>query len=272
MALSNLFTESSTAIGKRAMAKKVQSVYGYAFLSIFWFNIFMVITVLLGAKLHFSTKSLPFFLPRVVLEIAMTWLGAKAISMADLSTFSFLRLIAIPILLVIDIILGYPISPWQIFGMLIIFGVLVYLLGHKTLNPRGSRYIIGVALISPVDLSLYKYDITHYNSVAAEQILIGLSIMTFFIVVAWYNGHERTWAYLFKRRPESQSLLFGFGSVLNTYAYKYVAASIALTFSRATEIIMAILFGNVVFHERKVGHKLAALAIVVVALLLIAIK
>ena len=174
MLVGNFFVESSTALGKKAMLKRRETIYGYAFLNVFWVTIFLMIFVAFGASFHFSKASLPYFIPRAMLEIATAQIGALAIRTADLSTFSFLRLITIPILLVIDLVIGYKVTPIQMLGVLIIFGTLFMLLAKNQLRRRGQKLILALGLLAPINLSLFKYDITHYNSVAAEQIIIYL--------------------------------------------------------------------------------------------------
>lgn len=273
MALSNLMGETSDALGKSAMARRIESIYAYAFLNAFWSCIFLVLScVFLGRAFKFSTQSLPIFLPRVVLEVCISTLGARAMSIADLSTMAFLRLITIPLLLFLDIILGYKISASEVLGIMLIFGTLIFLLGHRSLNPRGGRLIVLIGVLAAISITMYKYDISHYNSVAAEQGLIYMILMAYFTAAAWYHGRERTWGYLFRSRTEAQSLASGLSGALNSFAYAYVPASLALTFSRATEILFATLFGNKVFHEKKLGHKIAALGIVVVALIFLGIR
>ena len=231
-----------------------------------------MIFVAFGASFHFSKASLPYFIPRAMLEIATAQIGALAIRTADLSTFSFLRLITIPILLVIDLIIGYKVTPIQMLGVLIIFGTLFMLLAKNQLRRRGQKLILALGLLAPINLSLFKYDITHYNSVAAEQIIIYLCILSYFTVVAWFHTREKTWAYLYKSRTELQSMSNGLGSSIGVFAYTMVPASVATTFSRGTELLLAILFGNVAFHERKFGHKITGFAIVITALILVAIN
>lgn len=270
--IGNLFQESATAIGKKSMDKRQETIYGYAFLSVFWFTIFLIIFVAIGASFHFSKDSLPYFVPRLIIEIMIAQLGAIAIHKAQLSTFSFLRQITIPLLLVVDIIVGYEIGAAKMLGMLVIFGTVIYLLGDKTLSKKGSKYIVAIALLSVINLSLFKYDITHFNSVAAEQIVVGLCLTAYFTVAGWLHKREKTWEYLYKARTEIQSLLTGFGTTIGSFAFIYVPASVATTYSRSTELLFAILFGNIAFHERKLGHKLAGFAVISSALILIAIN
>ncbi len=272
MFVGNFFVETSTALGKKAMAKRTETIYGYAFLNVFWVTLFLIIFVLLGANFHFSRASLPFFIPRMIVEIIMAQIAALAIHKADLSTFSFIRLTTIPILLIIDVILGYSIKPVQMVGIILIFGALVYLLSKNNINRRGSKLVIAVALLAPINISLLKYDITHYNSIAAEQILICLGILSYFTIAAWLHTGEKTWSYLYRARTEIQSISQGLGSSIGVFAYAYVPASIAVTFSRSTELLLAILFGNVAFHERRIGRKLGGFVVVLAALILIAMR
>ncbi len=272
MAFGNLLQQSGTAIGKKSMAKRQETIYGYAFLNVFWFTIFLMVFVAFGANFHFSRSSLPYFLPRLVIEIIMAQIGAIAIHKAELSTFSFLRQLTIPLLLVVDIILGYKISALSMLGMMIIFGTVLFLLGDKTLSKKGSRYVIALALLAVINITLFKYDITHFNSIAAEQIVVGLVLTAYFTVAAWIHKRERTWKYLYKARTETQSLFTGLGTTIGSFAFLYAPASVITTFSRSTELLFAILFGNIAFHERKLGHKLVGFAVIVIALVITALN
>jgi hypothetical protein len=267
-----LLEEGAASLGKRAVAEKKESIYSYGFLNAFWLLMFMLLSVLyLGKPFTFSLNSLPYFIPRMLIEVVQAHLLVRAIIESDRSTYAFLRIITIPILLAIDIALGYPISPLQISGIIVIFLALVLLLSSHTLSTKGSKYVLATALIAPIGLSLYKYDITHFNSVAAEQTIVYLGVITYFTIGAWYHGRERTWRYLLHQRFEFQSMLQGLGAALLSYSFALVPASIALTFGRAATTLWAIIFGNIYFHESKtkqkfLGYSLLAIALVIVAL------
>src|SRR6185369_9588941 len=103
---SALAEETSQSIGKRSVKRKRESVYGLGFLELFWGFIVMFGLVIVTPGNHFSTASLPTLIPRIFLEILVTYLTVEAIVRVERSTMGFLRLTTIPFLLLVDIILG----------------------------------------------------------------------------------------------------------------------------------------------------------------------
>ncbi len=272
MGLGQLFAEASASMGKKAVSRRYESIYSFAFLNIFWGLIFILLSVVIfHIDFRFSTASLPYFTPRLVLEIFLEYIGIKAVVMADRSTFAFLRLITIPLILMLDIILGYNISPLEIIGILLIFIILIYMLSGQTLNRKGSGLIILFSVLAPITLALYKYDITHFNSVAGENTPIFLVELVFFTILAYRHKREKTWSFLLKPFAEGQSILAGLGTTLDLYAYAYAPASIALTFKRATSVLWSIIFGNIYFHEKKLKQKLVGFVAVTIAIILVAL-
>ena len=272
MATSQFFAEASATMGKGAVKRRYESIYSFAFLNIFWSLIFILLAVIIfKTPFKFSAASLPYFIPRVGLELLLEWLAVKAIVKADRSTFGFIRTITIPLILMSDIIMGYKISPLEILGIMLIFVTLVVMLGQRTINRRGSGLTLLFAMIAPFTLTIYKYDITHFNSVAGEQTMIFLADLAFFTGAAWMHKREKTWEYLLKPFAEFQSVLMGLGSALDAYTYAYVPASVALTMKRSTAVLWSIIFGNVYFHERKLKQKLAGFSIVSIAVVLVAL-
>lgn len=88
---------------------------------------------------------------------------------ADRSTYGFLRVLTIPLLLLVDLALGYSLSQGQIVGVSILtLSVLLLLLNHG-LRTKGIGFVLLSAVNAVVTLSLFKYDITHFNSVEVEQ-------------------------------------------------------------------------------------------------------
>src|SRR5690606_12002348 len=109
---------------------------------------------------------------------------------ADRSTFSFLRLLTIPLLLVVDIVLLYAISVTQIAGIAVILVALAILLyAHKKARKYAGLVVV-TALVSVVTISLYKYDISHFNSVVAEQSIFYVIMLVFFGIMAKYRHNE----------------------------------------------------------------------------------
>ena len=117
IAAGEFFGEIGASIGKYEMAHKKESIYAVGFLDAIWTTLFlMIIAFLRNADFVFSFQSLPTFITRAVLEVVLVFVSIHAVLKADRSTFSFLRTLTIPLLLVVDIALGYNISLLQIIG------------------------------------------------------------------------------------------------------------------------------------------------------------
>src|SRR3989338_10538360 len=117
IAAAGVFEETGTVIGKYEVAHKKESLYAMGFLSSVWASLFLIVIGLALDDLIFSLASLPTFLLRMVLEVILLFVSLNAVLAADRSTFSFLRTLTIPLLLVADLALGYAISTTQILGI-----------------------------------------------------------------------------------------------------------------------------------------------------------
>src|SRR5438128_6890539 len=125
--IAGFFAEIGTSIGKYEVAHKKESLYAMGFLSGVWSSSFLIIIGFVRHDFIFSTASLPTFLLRAVLEIILLFVSLNAVLTADRSTFSFLRTLTIPLLLIADLSLGYAIPPQQIFGISLMVLAFVFL-------------------------------------------------------------------------------------------------------------------------------------------------
>ncbi len=267
-AISQLFAEIGTSIGKYEVAHKKESLYAFGFLNAFWATAFLAIIMLFRGEFVFSLASLPTFGLRVVLEIILMFVSAHAVITADRSTFAFLRVLTIPLLLGIDIMLGYAISHAQILGMTVIFIACVLLFSARGLSRRGRLLSIGSAILAAATLSLYKYNIENYNSVEAEQTLLHLITLSVFVVAAWWHGGENVFRLLVRRDFLAQSVVAGIAGVLFSYAFLFAPASVITTSKRVFEILGSIVSGRAVFHEKHIVVKLIACALITLGLYL----
>lgn len=264
MLAATFFQEVSASMGKKGVARRIESIYGMAFMAVFWSAVALVFAIIfLHVEFRFSRASLPYLAIRLPLEMLVFYFASNAVAKADRSTYAFLRLITIPLLLAVDIIVGYSVSSWQILGVLVVFAaVCIVLSGHK-LNKRASGYVWGMALFAVATLSLYKYDITHFNSVAAEQLIVYLCLLAFAATMTWISSGENALQYLRKPWPEAQSVAGGVASVLSSFAYSYAPASVVVAAQRGLSLLWAVIFGNVYFHERHLIYKLASFGLVI---------
>lgn len=262
MGISQLFAEISTAIGKYEYEKKRESFYAFGFLNAFWATVFLLIIAFSRDAFVFSWESLPTFTLRAVLEIILMFVSLHAIIEADRSTFAFLRTLTIPVLLGVDLVLGYAISMTQMAGIALMLGAFIILSINRGLSRRGKLLTLFSALIPVATISLYKYNITHFNSVEAEQALQHVVMLFAILVAARFHTGENLLPLIFQRQHLAQSLSAGAGSVFLSYAYLFGPASVIMAAKRAFEVMGAILSGRTYFKEKRLTVKLVAFALV----------
>jgi len=262
---STFFKEIGTSIGKTKVAEHKESIYTFGFLSMLGSMLFFLfIAFFIRGAFLFSLESLPTFTIRAILEIAQAHVSILAITVADRSTFGFLRIITIPLLLSVDIVLGYSIGLSQIAGIAIIVFVLIFLLLNHGIRKKGMWLVLFTAVNAVVTISLFKYNITHFNSVEAEQALISGIVLIYFLIMALFVAKENPFRFL--RQPVFllQSVTEGISHVVLSFAYIFAAASVITTAKRALSILWAILSGNLYFREKHIGIKIIALIVIVI--------
>jgi hypothetical protein len=263
-------TEVSNSLGKKSVFERRENVYDLVFLSLFWGLIFLLATLGFGAVWHFDPASLPFFIPRVLLEIGLAYISAEAIILADRTTVGFLRLLTIPLLLVVDLSLGYHITQLQVFGIALMFIALVMAFHHNPAGRRGAWIAALSGVLATAAVSLFKYDITHFNSVVAEQSLSIGAILIFFGLMSYRQRHKSPFRLLFRPVTGTQSLANGVAVVLESFAMSLVPASVMITLKRSFALMWAIIFGGAYFHEHSIKRKASSGILMVVSIVLIA--
>ncbi len=268
---STFFWEIGFLIGKDKVKKHKESIYTMGFLSLFWGTIILVATGLIRDSFVFSASSLPTFGIRIFLEIVQAHIIMLAITKSDRSTFGFLRIITIPLLLMADVALGYTITPLQIVGIGTIVLSLILLFINHGIKKQGAWLVLFTAVNAPVTIFLYKYNITNFNSVEAEQGILFLILMVYFFFMAYFMTKENP--ILFLRKPIFflQSLSMGLGSVVMSFAYLLAPASIITTGKRSFSILWTMISGNIYFHEKHFLIKFFSFILIVAGLVLLVI-
>lgn len=264
-----LFSEVSTSIGKDQVGKHKESIYTMGFLSLFFGVIFFFISALVRGSFVFSLASLPTFSIRCVLEIIQAHFTMRALTTADRTTFGFLRIITIPLLLLVDLFIGYAITPTQIMGIILLVLTLVFLLMNHGISKKGSGLVIFTAINAVITLSLFKYNITNFNSVEAEEGIIFMLIMIYLFFSAKYIAKENPFSFLKKRLFFAESMTAGFASVLESFAFVFAPASIMLAAKRSASILWTIISGNVFFKEKHPIIKIIAFAFIIIGIILL---
>ena len=262
VALAECFAEASISIGRYEVKNRKETLYAMGFLSAVWATVFLLAYAFIWGEFRFSLESLPTFGLRLVLEVILLFVTLHALIAADRSTFAFLRIISIPLLLVADIMLGYAVSSMQIMGISLIVIALGILFLNHGLSRNGKLLTILSALLAVGTITLYKYDITHYNSVEAEQALTHLVLLIVLVVVAKLHTGENVARHLLRPPFLAQSLFAGVATVFFSFAFLFAPASVIMAAKRSFETLAAIGSGHRYFREKHVAVKLIAFALV----------
>ena len=264
------FEEAADSIGKDAVGKREESVYTMGFLNLLWpALIFFFVAFYIRGTFIFSLQSLPTFLLRLVLEILQVHVTLKALVYADRSTYGFLRTLTIPLLLIADLTLGYEISPWASIGASLIALALVVLLVDHDFSKKGSGFVLISAVNAVATISLYKYNISHFNSVEAEQAILYSVLLVYLFIFAVFRARENPFRFLIRPKFIAESFSMGIASVLLSFAYLFGAASLVTAMKRGVAVLYSILFGKIYFREKHVVIKTLAFLGVLAGLILI---
>lgn len=270
ISLGTILGEFSGSYGKMEVQKKEESLLGMGFLSVFMGGIFIFASLLFGQKFVFSFESLPTFSLRLILEIVLTHMSIIAISKSDRSTFSFLRMVTIPLLVLVDVVLvGYLPTNKQIFGIFIIFMIIIISGIRGDINRKGIWWALSTGVGAVFTIALYKYNITHFNSVVAEQGIIYVALVFYFVIFSLLKKEGNLFKMLFIPKFFVQSSALGVSGLLESFAYLYAPASIILTSKRAFSLLWAELAGWRYFGEKNLLRKLLISIFLVVGVFLL---
>lgn len=270
-AIGTLFDEAFDSLGKKEVNEQKESIYTMGFFSMFWGFIVFVIIAAIRNSFVFQVASLPILIPRILLDILQNHFLIIAAVTADRTTFGFVRSITIPLLLITDILLGYQIKGLQFLGIFVVLLSVIMLILKHGIDKKGIKIVLFTAINAVITITLYKYNITHYNSVEAEGIIAGLVIMIYFFVMAIRFGGQNPLAVMKRPIFFTQSFSEGFAQVFNSFAFYFAPASVITTAIRAFGIMWTIVSGRIYFHEKHLMMKCIVLLFLVAGLVLLAV-
>ena len=273
VSIGTLFEELSDSIGKRKVTSHEESPYTMAFLSLFWGTVcFVIISVVKNDLFIFKLESLPTFLVRVVFEIIQLYVSVLAIAQADRTTFCFLRTLTIPLLLLADLFLGYKLGLFGIVGISVITLTILLLFSRHEIKKKGSGFVIFSAINAVFTISLFKYNITNFNSVVAEQLFMYLILLVTFFFIALVKVKENPFIFLTKPIFLLQSLSVGLGGMIESFAYNYGAASLIIAAKRSSAIFWSLLSGKQYFKEKNIVFKILITILLVLGLVFLSLN
>lgn len=242
-----------------------------SFFSILIFILSLLYKFYLGnIEIHFNTWSIPLLIVRVIAEILQSYVTILAIKHSDRSTFSIIRILTIPLLLLVDIIMWYSFSIFSIIWIfIIVFSFVWFNLKLKTINFKWWYLVLFTAVNAVVTMSLFKYSLSHYhNSVEIDQMLMSIGILLFFMI---FNRHKHRTCWL-KLIFQDKAFVYqwvsiALASLLLSYTFLYMNASEASALKRAWEMFWSIISWVIFFEEKHLLKKLIFAGIIIVWLI-----
>lgn len=267
-ALGTSAEEISIAFGKKNFESKKIGAYGLMALhTTVSIGIFLMTVAIWPGSFVFSVLSIPFFLARAFFEVLQIYVSTQALVRADRTTFSFIRTLTIPLLLTVDVFLGYSLSLVQVMGLTLLTIVLLAIFSGKEFAKRGIWFVLFSAVNAVITISLFKYNITHFNSIVAEQLGM-LSILALYAIIGRYVSNEPDPFTLVRRERLVfwQVLSEGVGGVCQSFAFLFLPPSILIAVKRSTSVFWALLSGHFAFHEKHLVYKGLAVMLLTISL------
>ena len=270
--LSAGFGEVSDSIGKKEVHERVASYYTFGFLNLLFATIFIIAAGLLRNDFIFSLASLPTFIPRLFLEVVQAHISVLAIMKADRGDFGIIRILTVPLLLTVDISLGYHVTSFQMLGIVLISGTVMFLSYAERFKTKGLWLILASAVNAVITISLYKYDITHFNSVEAEQGIVSLVLLLYFFMLAVYVRRENPLRFLLKPAFVVQTAASGLSYAAASFAILFAPASIITGALRAFAVLFSIISGRFYFREKGFLLKVTSFCVIALGLACLALS
>lgn len=156
-------------------------------------------------------------------------------------------------------------------GIGLIIASILVLMRFDRKSHKGAAWVLAVASLSALTTTIYKYDITNFNSVAAEQIISLTCITIYFLVMSKIKTSFKHWRYALSPSGIVQSSSMGICSLIASYAYSLAPASVVVSMLNGSTIVWGTVFGRAYFHERGMKVKVLASCLVITGLALLTI-
>jgi len=270
--VASFFEEISGSLGKAIVTKQASALFALTFINSVGTIAMNAAYALAGeGRFVLHPASYPTLALLCVMAATQAYAAMMGTALSSRSTFNFVRTGTMPLLLGIDLALGVAVTARQSYGILLIVVALGVLFMNHGIDRKGLGWVVISTVNSAASIAIYKWHITTYNSVAAEQIVLHAAIALSFLAMALRHGGLRPFAVLRNGSTWAQTFTYGFGVFLEGFAYQYGPASVILAAKRSFAVLWAIVTGNRVFNEGKLGLKLAASGVVICGIVLLAL-
>ncbi len=271
-AIGSLCEEASSSIGKKEMRLRKESPVTFGLLNATWgIAIALFLIFFVRRAFIFSETLIPFVALRMMLEIFQAHATVRSIAIAQRSTFGLIRVLTIPLLLAADVFFDKEMGTAQIVGVSVVtLSMIVFFLNHG-FHVRGARLVLFTAVNAVFTTLLFRYTITHGNSVEVETLISSTVIAVYFFFQARRREHRNPFIHLRNPIVAAQSAAYGASSIVLGFALLLAPTSVIMAVKRSSAVVWSALSGTAIFHERDRFVKLfsAALAAVGVALLVL---
>src|SRR3989338_5243900 len=269
--IGTIFDEIASSSGKWNVKHKTEGIYTFGFLNYFWISILFLILVFVRGEFIFNMQSLPLLGVLLVLEIAQTYASLHAIVESERSTLGFLMVGTVPLLLVVDMFLGYTIPLGNIVGVSLIVLSLLFLFINHGLSKKGIGYVLFSTVNSVATLSIFKYLITHYNAVESQQLIAHVVLAFFLFGMAVWKDNVNPLTLIFRKKFLFQSVSRSVAVALMSFAYLYAPASIIAGARRGSSALVSVISGEKYFHEKHILVKIVSFCLMVGGLVFLVI-
>jgi hypothetical protein len=139
----------------------------------------------------------------------------------------------------------------QIGGLLLLTIALLLIFSGKQFSKRAIGPVIFSSVNAVVTISLFKYDIAHFNSIAAEQIGMLAILFVYALIGRYVMSEPNPFGRVMKdRKILLQVTADAIGGVCQSFAFLYLPPSILMAVKRSTSVFWALLSGHFAFHEK----------------------
>jgi hypothetical protein len=101
--------------------------------------------------------------------------------------------------------------------------------------------VAGGSLLAVFTISLYQYNITNFNSIAGEQLMMYACLGTYLGIASVYTTRKNLLRHLKRPRVAIRAISGGLASVMISFAFLFAPSSIITTAKRTSAILWAIL-------------------------------
>lgn len=246
----SIFAELSISIGKFESNNKAEGIYSMAFLNTLGaFLVFFTIFLLKHNTLTFSAASIPLVLLLIGFEFIQIRLANTAVIRADRSIVSLVKSLTIPLLIIVDVFMGYSLSMATIVGCTVLFSGIGIVFLHHTNKKQHLLYPVLSAVNSVITISIYKYLITNYNSVITQQLIIYGCLLIYSVFGIVYAEKTTISKIIKNKLRDSQIASSAFASVLFSFSYKFAPASLVVAVERSLLVLFSLISGRFQFKE-----------------------